>query len=81
MRFVGKIAHPQIGITVFHMNDKYVLKLEAGPMEQTFKFSEDEVKGMDDIIKIVSPEFISTCIARFNDMYLQMSEAKKNHGS
>jgi len=53
MRVVANIPHPSIGITVFSMNDKFIVKLEAGPMEQSFKFSSEEVKGIEDIKKIL----------------------------
>lgn len=78
MRFVGKIAHPDISISVFHMNDKYIVKLEAGPMEQVFKFSSEDVKGMDDIAKIITTDFVKKCHSRFNEMYIQLLESKKN---
>ena len=74
MRVVATIPHPSIGITVFSMNDKWVVKLEAGPMEQTFKFNADEVKGIEDIKKILDDEFIKQAIVRFNDMFLLMKE-------
>ena len=77
MRVVGTIPHPSIGITVFHMNDKYVLKLEAGPMEQTFKFNADEVKGIEDVKKIVNEEFLKKATDRFNEMFLSMKEGLK----
>ena len=76
MRVVGTIPHPSIGITVFSMNDKFIVKLEAGPMEQSFKFTTEEVKGIEDIKKIVDEEFIEKAIARFNEMFLVMKEKR-----
>ena len=80
MRVVATIPHPSIGITVFSMNDKWVVKLEAGPMEQTFKFNADEVKGIEDIKKILDEEFIKQAIVRFNEMFAGMKAGleKKN---
>src|SRR5436853_498463 len=46
MRIIDSIAHPSITISIFQMNDKYLVKFEAGPMEQVFKFSIDELKKL-----------------------------------
>lgn len=43
MRIIGNIQHPDIRITVFHMNNKFIVKMEAGPMEQVFKFDQENI--------------------------------------
>jgi hypothetical protein len=78
MRVIATIPHPSIRISIFSMNDKYIVKLEAGPMEQTFKFTEEEVKGLEDIRKILDDEFMNKALERFNDMFVLMMEKKKN---
>ncbi len=75
MRIVGNIPHPNITITVFHMNDKFILKLEAGPMEQTFKFSQEMCPGFEAVKKMVDAEFLSKAMARFNEMFAEMKAA------
>jgi hypothetical protein len=77
MRIIDSIAHPSITISIFQMNDKYLVKFEAGPMEQVFKFSIDEVKNLDNLKKVVNEEFIEQCRLRFNDMFLQLKAATK----
>jgi hypothetical protein len=72
MRIIDSIPHPSITISIFQMNDKYLVKFEAGPMEQVFKFSIDEVKSVDNLKKIINDNFIETCRARFNEMFLQL---------
>jgi len=54
------------------MNDKYQVKFEAGPMEQIFKFSVEEVKGVENLKKLITEDFIEITRLRFNDMFLQM---------
>ncbi len=76
MRVIAQIPHPQIGITVFHMNDKYIVKLEAGPMEQVFKIHQTEVAGVEGITKMLDEEFMKKAIERFNQMFLSLQEAK-----
>ncbi len=71
MRIIDTIPHPSISISIFQMNDKYIVRFEAGMMEQAFKFDASEVKGLDDVKKIVNPEFIEQVRKRFNEMFLQ----------
>lgn len=75
MRIIDTIPHPSITISIFQMNEKYIVKFEAGPMEQAFKFGTDEVKSVEELKKKINPEFIETVRQRFNEMYLQMKNA------
>lgn len=78
MRIIDTIPHPSISISIFQLNDKYVVKFEAGPMEQAFKFSLSEVNSLEHLKKIIDTDFIETVRARFNDMYLQQMNTLKN---
>jgi hypothetical protein len=75
MRVVGEIPHPECKITIFHWNNRYIIKLEAGPFEQTFKINDYDVSESD-LNKILSQDFISQAIARFSDMSRSMEEAR-----
>lgn len=72
MRIIDSIPHPSISISIFQMNDKYIVKFEAGPMEQAFKFSMGEVKSVEQLKAIVNTDFIETVRERFNGMFLQL---------
>jgi hypothetical protein len=74
MRIVETIPHPSITITIFQMNEKYIVKFEAGQMEQIFKYNQVEVKGLDGLKKIINTDFIEKVRNRFNDMFLQWKE-------
>lgn len=75
MRIVGNIPNPSMRITVFHMNDKFIVKFEAGPMEQVFKFDQVQHPGLEAIQKLMDAEFISDVHNRFNEMFLAMKSA------
>jgi hypothetical protein len=75
MRIIDSIPHPSITISIFQMNDKYMVKFEAGPMEQIFKFKTTDVKSLDHLKQMISEEFIETVRTRFNDMFLQLKSA------
>ncbi len=69
MRIVGYIEHPILKITVMQMNNRFVLKLEANMLEQTYKFHEDDnLRTMTDVEKMVDETFLQECLKRFSDM-------------
>ena len=75
MRVVAEIPHPECKITVFHWNNKFLIKLELGPFEQTFKISELDLVSESDIGKILNEDFIDQAMARFADMSRSLDEA------
>jgi hypothetical protein len=77
MRIIANIPHPSISISIFQMNEKYIVKFEAGPMEQAFKFTTEQVKGLDHLKELINEEFIEKVRMRFNEMYLQLQERLK----
>jgi hypothetical protein len=72
MRIVDTIPHESMTISIFRMNDKFIVKFEAGPMEQAFKFSVDEVQNLENLKRMVTTEFIETTRKRFNEMFAQL---------
>ncbi|MFN8237539.1 MAG: hypothetical protein U0T77_05165 [Chitinophagales bacterium] len=76
MRIVGNIPHPILKITVMQMNNRYVLKVEANMLEQTYKFHEDDrLRTMADIEKMVDETFLNECIIRFSEMNKSRGES------
>jgi hypothetical protein len=76
MRIVGNIPHPLMKITVFVMNMKYSVKLEMGPMEQTFKIRESEIlQSLEDISLLLDDTFIDECLENFTLMSQCMEKA------
>ena len=75
MRIIDTIPHPSINISIFQMNDKYIVKFEAAMMEQVFKFNTNEITGLEALKKIINPDFIEAVRKRFNDMYLQYKDS------
>lgn len=75
MRVVKEISHPECKITIFNWNNKYLIKLEVGPFEQTFKINETDLTGEEDLYKILNKDFISDAVARFADMSRSIADA------
>lgn len=68
MRVVGEIPHPACKITIFSWNGKYLIKLERGSIEQTFKVREMDVSGEADIQALLNEGFMQKALARFDEM-------------
>lgn len=75
MRIVKEISHPQCKITVFSWNAKYLIKLERGLIEQTYKVPEMELSGDEDIEKLLKGDFLKRVLARFDEMESDLMEA------
>lgn len=75
MKVIGEIPHPELKITIFHWNNRYLIKLEAGPFEQTFKIEEYDLSSEEEIKSIVNEEFIQQSIIRFSDMAKSLTQA------
>jgi hypothetical protein len=75
MRIIDTIPHPSIQISIFHMNDKYLVKFEAAMMEQVFKFDATDIKSVDALKQIINDDFIDAVRKRFNEMFLQYKAA------
>jgi hypothetical protein len=75
MRIVATVPHPKVKISVFQMNNKYLLKMEAGPYEQTYKIYEDEIQSMEQIQAICNEAFMQTVISRFETMHADFEDS------
>ncbi len=75
MRIITTIPHPRIKISVFQMNGKFLLKMEAGPYEQTYKIYEEEITSIEHLERICNEEFMNTVIRRFESMMNDFEKA------
>ena len=74
MRVVREITGKPCKVTVFSWNEKYLIKLEYGPFEQTYKVSMMDYleEELDDIL---SDQFISEAMERFQLMGESLKKA------
>lgn len=69
MRVVAEIPREDFKITVFSWNSKYLVKFERGNYEQTYKVSEMDLTGDDDIKALIHDEaFLTSVKERFMAM-------------
>jgi hypothetical protein len=79
MRVIAELPHPECKITLFNMNQKYIVKFEQGTLEQNYKLSELDLSGggANEIFQMLDDDFVSSVIARFKEMRRDFSEAYK----
>ena len=49
MRWVSQIEHEALQINVYATEQRFVVKFEAGPMEQTYKIKKDVYPTLESI--------------------------------
>jgi len=75
MRVVGEISHSACKITIFAWNNRYLIKIEQGLLEQTYKLNEYDITAESDLHKIVDETFIQEALNRFADMRTSLQQA------
>ncbi len=68
MRVIDEIPHERFKIQIFNYNSKYIVKIELGQFEQSYKIGEIDVMGLDDVKGMITQDFLSGCLKRFVTM-------------
>jgi hypothetical protein len=75
MRVVGEIPHPLCKITILSWNNRYLIKIESGMFEQTFKINQFDIFQETDLNKLLDETFIKDCLSRFEEMNKSLHSA------
>ncbi|NGF57310.1 hypothetical protein G5B00_12395 [Parapedobacter sp. SGR-10] len=69
MRILAELPHPDCKISIFGMNQKFIIKFEQGTLEQSFKISEmDVLNGVNGVFELLDETFIQQVLQNFNTM-------------
>lgn len=68
MRLVKEIPHEKYKIQIFNYNSKYIVKIELGQFEQTYKVGESDVYGVEEVERMITQEILSNSLKRFVEM-------------
>lgn len=81
MRILAELPHQDFKITLFNMNQKYIVKFEQGQLEQSYKLSELDLTGggANEIFQLLDEEFMATVKDRFQAMRSDFSAAYRRH--
>lgn len=78
MRIIGEIPHPDCRISLFQWNNRYIIKLERGHLEQTFKIDQFNLSSEKDLHLIVNEVFVNDAVARFDAMEQSLQNSAEN---
>ncbi len=80
MRILAELPHPDCKISIFGMNQKFIIKFEQGALEQSYKLAEtDVVGGVNGVFEILDETFINHVLAQFSSMRTVFIEAYQRH--
>jgi len=80
MRIIAELPHPDFKISILNMNNKFIVKIEQGNLEQTFKIAEaDLLDGVNSVFEVLDDEFLKTVSTRFAEMRRNFNEAYRRY--
>ncbi|MGJ1197408.1 hypothetical protein ACR777_14575 [Sphingobacterium spiritivorum] len=69
MRVLAELPHPDCKISIFGMNQKFIIKFEQGVLEQSYKLAEtDVVGGVNGVFELLDETFIQQVLNHFQEM-------------
>ncbi len=77
MRVIADITHPDFKITIMAMNQKFIIRLEQGNLEQIYKVSEMDVPNLKAVQEILTENFLNSCMATFQIMRKDLHQASE----
>jgi len=80
MRAIAELPHKDCKISIFSMNQKFIIKFEQGILEQTYKIAElDITDGVNGVFQLLDDDFMTTVIDRFHAMRADFKQAYDRH--
>lgn len=80
MRTVAELPHPDFKITIFAMNQKFIIKFEQGTLEQAYKIAEADVTdGVNGVFQLIDDDFTKMVSAQFENMRSAFINAYNRH--
>lgn len=76
MRVLAELPHPDCKISIFGMNQKFIIKFEQGNLEQSYKIAESDVlDGVNGVFEILDEQFINQVLEAFASMRSGFNDA------
>jgi len=79
MRYLKDIANNRFKISIYQWNNKYIIKIESGTYEQTYKIDQYEVTDVEEIEKCIDEIFLDTVTRTFDLMNENFSESLRRN--
>jgi hypothetical protein len=81
MRVIHERSIQACKITFFAWNNRYIIKLEEGFFEQTFKINQFDVLNEEELLQLVDAEFVQQAMKRFAEMGQSLHAARQRTSS
>ncbi|EKB50396.1 hypothetical protein [Cecembia lonarensis] len=78
MRVVREFTVDDIRVSIFNWNNKYLIKFETGPLEQTFKVPEMDILDEMDLEGFCTGPFFEGVKGRFKEMAQSLYNQMQN---
>jgi hypothetical protein len=76
MRIIAELPHPDFKISILNMNRKFIIKIEQGSLEQSYKIAEaDLLDGVNSVFELLDEAFLATVLTRFIEMRKNFRES------
>lgn len=79
MRYIKDIANNNFKISIYQWNNKYIIKIESGMFEQTYKIDQYDVENVEEIEKCIDKDFLDTIMRNFNMMQSDFIDTLKRN--
>lgn len=80
MRIIAELPHPEFKISILNMNNKFIVKIEQGSLEQSYKIAEaDIVDGVNGVFELLDETFLATVAARFAAMRKDFNDSYRRY--
>ncbi|MBC8152835.1 MAG: hypothetical protein H7Z72_07990 [Bacteroidetes bacterium] len=79
MRYLQEIPHAHFRIGLYAWNNKFILKIESGPYEQTYKVSEMDVASPEAVLLLLDEPFLAQIGERFRAMDTDWQAAQQRY--
>ncbi|RCH55926.1 hypothetical protein DJ568_04015 [Mucilaginibacter hurinus] len=76
MRIIAELPHPDFKISILNMNQKFIIKIEQGSLEQSYKIPEmDLTDGVNSVFELLDETFLKAVGDRFIIMRKDFKES------
>ena len=79
MRYIKDIVSNKYKISLYQWNNKYIIKIESGMYEQTYKIDQYEVSNVEEIEKCVDDLFLNKVTSLFDSMNTDFTDTLKRN--
>ena len=75
MRYIKDIPNENFKIGLYHWNNKYIIKIESGMYEQTYKIDDYELQNQGELEVCLDKHFLATLNEKFASMHEDFMES------